>query len=192
MRPVLHGFINRLKTSSPEQRLSWLMALAPKKPGIYRSLPSIFNQGGWQPTFLITGPVEKVQAHPRNFLSPSAQVKDYEAAIKHCQENLGIDRFILWGVSFSGGHVINVAANQGAKILAVCALVPHLSPLPAISKLGVSRVGRRWRPGPLRRAQIPAFKRRIRNSNYSPSRQTGLSYFSRVAQGNNQVCKRKS
>lgn len=77
---------------------------------------------------------------PRNFLSPSAQVKDYEAAIKHCQTNLGIDRFILWGVSFSGGHVINVAANQGANILAVCALVPHLSPLPAVSKLGIPRL----------------------------------------------------
>jgi uncharacterized protein len=77
---------------------------------------------------------------PRNFLSPSAQVHDYEAAIEHCKVNLGIDKFILWGVSFSGGHVINVASKRVSGILAVCALVPHLSPLPAISKLGISRL----------------------------------------------------
>lgn len=77
---------------------------------------------------------------PRNFLSPSRQVEDYASAMQYCQKNHGIEKFILWGVSFSGGHVLQIAAKKEFTIIGVCALVPHLTPIPAILKLGLPKL----------------------------------------------------
>jgi pimeloyl-ACP methyl ester carboxylesterase len=57
---------------------------------------------------------------PRQLLSVKAQLQDWQAAINYARKCEGVDsdRIGLWGTSFSGGHVVVVAAKDG-RIAAV-------------------------------------------------------------------------
>lgn len=62
---------------------------------------------------------------PRQLLDLVAQRRDWTAAVAALRATSGIDagRIALWGTSFSGGHVLHVAARD-RKIAAVVAQVP--------------------------------------------------------------------
>lgn len=64
---------------------------------------------------------------PRQLLSVRRQLDDYRAAIRYARSCAGIDpdRIGLWGSSFSGGHVLAVAAGD-ARIAAVVAQAPFV------------------------------------------------------------------
>ncbi|EFW93416.1 alpha/beta hydrolase fold protein [Haladaptatus paucihalophilus DX253] len=64
---------------------------------------------------------------PRNLVSASRHVEDWEAAIDHVRGLDAIDRrkIALWGTSYSGGHVIEAAADDH-RIAAVIAQVPFV------------------------------------------------------------------
>ncbi len=64
---------------------------------------------------------------PRQILNIRKQHQDWEAAIGHARSIPGVDpaRIVLWGTSFSGGHVVAMAARDTA-IAAVISQVPHL------------------------------------------------------------------
>lgn len=51
---------------------------------------------------------------PRQLLSVGKQLADWKAAVAHTRRLPGVDaqRIGLWGTSFSGGHVITLAAND--------------------------------------------------------------------------------
>ena len=51
---------------------------------------------------------------PRQLVSASRQRQDYHAAIAAARQLPGVDpeRIVLWGISFSGGHVVRVAAAR--------------------------------------------------------------------------------
>ncbi len=64
---------------------------------------------------------------PRQLLSIRRQHQDWRAAIEYVRTLAGVDgaRMVLWGTSFSGGHVAAIAPEvQG--IAAVISQVPHL------------------------------------------------------------------
>jgi fermentation-respiration switch protein FrsA (DUF1100 family) len=65
---------------------------------------------------------------PRQWVSPRRHVQDYHAALAHVRSLPNIDRarLGLWGTSFSGGHVLVVAA-QDQRIRAVSSMVPFVS-----------------------------------------------------------------
>ncbi|MBN2078785.1 MAG: alpha/beta hydrolase [Spirochaetes bacterium] len=65
---------------------------------------------------------------PRQILDIAKQHRDWEAAIAHARSLPGVDpgRIVLWGTSFSGGHVAAMAARDGA-IAGVISQVPHLN-----------------------------------------------------------------
>lgn len=65
---------------------------------------------------------------PRHWVSPRRHLCDWAAAVRHVRRLSGIDtaRIVLWGTSFSGGHVLKTAANDRG-IHAVIAQVPHVS-----------------------------------------------------------------
>ncbi|MDY6995612.1 MAG: alpha/beta fold hydrolase [Actinomycetota bacterium] len=65
---------------------------------------------------------------PRQSLSVRRQIADYHAAVEAAKALPGADpgRIALWGVSFSGGHVLQVAAERD-DIAAVIALTPLTS-----------------------------------------------------------------
>lgn len=69
---------------------------------------------------------------PRQLLDVGRQQEDYHAAIRYARSLEGVDpdRIVLWGTSFSGGHVIAVAARD-FRVAAVIAQVPYADGLAA-------------------------------------------------------------
>lgn len=70
---------------------------------------------------------------PRQLISIKRQIADWHAAIAAARSLPGVDpdRIVLWGVSFSGGHVLRVAARDH-RIGAVIAQFPMLDGLAAL------------------------------------------------------------
>ncbi|NIF15617.1 alpha/beta hydrolase [Pantoea sp. Cy-639] len=62
--------------------------------------------------------------NPRNLLSISRQLEDWRSAISYARSRTELDakRVILWGTSFSGGHVMRVGAQDGcvAAVMSQC------------------------------------------------------------------------
>jgi len=65
---------------------------------------------------------------PRQLLGIRSQLDDWAAAVDHARKLESVDarRIVVWGSSFSGGHVMRVAA-QDPRIIAAIAQVPHVS-----------------------------------------------------------------
>ena len=65
------------------------------------------------------------EGEPRNWISPRRHLEDWEAALAHIKSLTAIEasRIALWGTSFSGGHVIVIAARH-PELSAVIAQVP--------------------------------------------------------------------
>ncbi len=72
-----------------------------------------------------------------NSSNVARQLKDWRAAIAYARELDGIDsrRIALWGTSFSGGHVVQVAAAD-ERIAAVVSQVPFTDGVSAARALG--------------------------------------------------------
>jgi len=64
---------------------------------------------------------------PRQLIDPALQVQDWHSAIAHVRSRGDVDatRLGLWGTSFSGGHVIVVAAED-PQVKAVVSQVPFV------------------------------------------------------------------
>ncbi len=73
---------------------------------------------------------------PRHLLDIKQQLADWEAAVSYArkQEIIDPERIALWGTSFSGGHVIERAA-QDRRIAAVVAQIPFVDGLDNIRTL---------------------------------------------------------
>ena len=70
---------------------------------------------------------------PRRVVSIRRQRQDFVTATRHVRTFREIDpqRLVLWGTSFSGGHVLTLAA-RGAPCAGVIAHVPHVDPLASL------------------------------------------------------------
>jgi dienelactone hydrolase len=78
---------------------------------------------------------------PRELIDIKRQHEDYQAAIAYARSLAGIDpdRIGLWGSSFSGGHVVWVAARD-PRIAAVVAQIPHTSGPAGVLATGPKRI----------------------------------------------------
>ncbi|HTX60663.1 MAG TPA: alpha/beta hydrolase [Verrucomicrobiae bacterium] len=67
---------------------------------------------------------------PRQLVSVPRQLEDYAAAIAYARGLQGVDpeRIVLWGTSFSGGHVVEAAVSDG-RVAAVIAQSPAMDGL---------------------------------------------------------------
>jgi fermentation-respiration switch protein FrsA (DUF1100 family) len=67
------------------------------------------------------------EGEPRQLLSVARQLEDYAAAVVFARSLDGVDagRIVLWGSSYSGGHVVQVAVADG-RVAAVIAQVPAM------------------------------------------------------------------
>lgn len=67
---------------------------------------------------------------PRQLVSVPKQRADWKAAISFLRSNddIDADRIGLWGISFSGGHVIHLS-QMDPKLRAVVAQVPSIDPI---------------------------------------------------------------
>ncbi|WP_280268666.1 alpha/beta hydrolase [Nocardia wallacei] len=75
---------------------------------------------------------------PRHVLSIGDQLDDWRAALGFARALPGADpgRIVAWGTSFSGGHVITLAAS-GEPLEALIAQVPHVSGPAAVRAKGL-------------------------------------------------------
>lgn len=73
---------------------------------------------------------------PRQLVSFSAQRADYRAAIDYARRLRGVDpnRIVLWGTSYSGGHVVAEAVSDG-RVAAAIAQVPGMDGLTGVRDL---------------------------------------------------------
>lgn len=73
---------------------------------------------------------------PRQLLDIARQQDDYRAAVDWARHADGVDpdRIVLWGSSFSGGHVIVVAAGD-PRIAAVISQAPYTDSVPVIRRM---------------------------------------------------------
>jgi len=67
------------------------------------------------------------EGEPRQLLSIPRQLEDYAAAIAFARslQDVDADRIVLWGSSFSGGHVVAAAAAD-ARVAAAISQVPGM------------------------------------------------------------------
>lgn len=74
---------------------------------------------------------------PRQLLSISKQLADWHAAISFARALDGVDpeRIGLWGTSYAGGHVVRVAAEDGA-VAAVVSQAPFTDGISALLAAG--------------------------------------------------------
>lgn len=77
------------------------------------------------------------EGEPRQLLDVNRQLEDWHAALDHARSRPEVDgqRAILWGSSFSGGHVISVGAADG-RVAAVVAQCPFTDGLASSLALG--------------------------------------------------------
>lgn len=75
---------------------------------------------------------------PRNLVSYRRQLQDWEAAIAylHTISEVNAQKMALWGTSYSGGHVISVAARH-PELAAVSAHVPFADGMTSIKTMGL-------------------------------------------------------
>ncbi|MDZ4233671.1 MAG: alpha/beta fold hydrolase, partial [Dietzia sp.] len=73
---------------------------------------------------------------PRQLLDIGRQHEDYRTVIAWARRLDGVDpdRIVLWGSSFSGGHVLTVAA-QDPRLAAVIAQAPFTDSIPALREV---------------------------------------------------------
>jgi uncharacterized protein len=74
---------------------------------------------------------------PRQFAWPPRHREDYRAAVEFARGLDGVDpdRIVLWGTSWSGGHVVYVAADD-PRIAAVITQTPDLDGVATLRNLG--------------------------------------------------------
>jgi uncharacterized protein len=73
---------------------------------------------------------------PRQLLSIRRQLEDYAAAVAHARTLEGVDpeRIVLWGSSYSGGHVVAAAVADG-RVAAVISQVPAMDGMATLANL---------------------------------------------------------
>jgi len=85
-----------------------------------------FNQAGYHVLLFDYRHFGESEGDPRQLLDIDKQHEDWRAAIAHIQtmDCIDADNVIVWGSSFSGGHVLKLAA-ENHSIAAVISQVPH-------------------------------------------------------------------
>ena len=80
---------------------------------------------------------------PRNVINPWHRERDVESALQHLREQPRIDprRVVLWGTSFGGGHVVQVAARH-PELLGAITQVPMLDGMAAVKAVPPMRMAR--------------------------------------------------
>src|ERR1043165_4109574 len=102
-----------------------------------------FNEAGYAVmTFDYVGWGQS-EGTPRNVINPWHRERDVESAVRPLREHPRIDprRIVLWGTSFGGGHVVQLAARH-PELLGAIAQVPMLDGMAAVRAVPPMRMAR--------------------------------------------------
>lgn len=84
------------------------------------------------------------EGEPRQLLDVQKQLQDWKAAAAFARSRKEVDgrRLVLWGTSFSGGHVLSTAADDGqvTAVIAQCPFTDGLASALALNPLSSMRV----------------------------------------------------
>jgi pimeloyl-ACP methyl ester carboxylesterase len=83
---------------------------------------------------------------PRQLLSIGMQLDDWRAAVAFARSVDGVEEIALWGTSFSGGHVMVIAAED-QRVAAAISQNPFVDGLPTLQALGPANMMRLTRAG---------------------------------------------
>ncbi len=99
-----------------------------------------FNENGFAVMTFDFGGWGESEGTLRNSINPWQRVKDVKSALQYLKSRPEVDanKIVLWGTSFGGGHVIEVAAEH-PELLGVIAHVPLLDGLDAVKAVPLSR-----------------------------------------------------
>lgn len=77
---------------------------------------------------------------PRNVINPWTRVRNAESALAHLKSLPQVDagRVVLWGTSFGGGHVVDLAAEH-PELMGAIAQVPMLDGMAAVKAVPLLR-----------------------------------------------------
>lgn len=80
---------------------------------------------------------------PRLLIDVRRQQADWRAAIAHARALDGVDadRIVLWGTSYSGAHVVEVALTD-PRLAAVIAQAPHMDGIATLRAAGAANLAR--------------------------------------------------
>ena len=80
---------------------------------------------------------------PRQLLDIARQLDDYRAVVSWARDLDGVDpdRIVLWGTSYSGGHVLTIAAGD-ARIAAVIAQGPYADSIATMKCVALGNMAR--------------------------------------------------
>ena len=83
---------------------------------------------------------------PRQLVSHRRQRQDYHAAIAAARQMSGVDpeRIVLWGTSYSGGHVVAVAARD-CRVAGAISMTPAMDGAMALAQMARSASPREMR-----------------------------------------------
>ncbi len=100
-----------------------------------------FVQGGYAVMLFDYRNFGDSEGTPRHWVDPQRHLEDWESALTHAQGLSGVDtqRIVLWGSSFSGGHVLATAAKH-PELAAVISQVPHVDGLATLAANPVSQL----------------------------------------------------
>lgn len=81
--------------------------------------------------------------YPRHWVSPKRHLQDWKAALDFVRTLTSVDQqnIILWGYSFSGGHVIQTAADDG-QVKAVILQAPHVNGMASLKGVPLSKLAK--------------------------------------------------
>ncbi|MFO1469470.1 MAG: alpha/beta hydrolase [Turneriella sp.] len=83
------------------------------------------------------------EGEPRQLIDIGQQLEDWRAALLYIRHHSAVDanRIALWGTSFAGGHVVEIAATD-QKVRCVISQVPHLDGFASASMAGGTQAAR--------------------------------------------------
>lgn len=83
------------------------------------------------------------EGEPRQLLDINRQLEDWRSAVAYTRSrgDVDLERLALWGTSFSGGHVIAVAADD-SQVAAAISQVPNTDSLVSLAAVPVSTAAR--------------------------------------------------
>jgi pimeloyl-ACP methyl ester carboxylesterase len=85
----------------------------------------VFAAGGFAALVFDNRNLGESDGEPRQHIDPSQQFADYRSAISYLEtrDEIATDRIGIWGVSYSGGHVLVVGATD-PRVKAIVSIVP--------------------------------------------------------------------